>query len=255
MLATGLPDPCRYQARPRRPPSAPSSSTIVQTHVVIVLCCVCAWDWLRAGCRATRATCRVVTRVIWTRLHLEQQEALDATELESLVHEAEEEEGREAEQAILKNRSPEDLEWERQHLTEMLSAIQDLSGHSSKMLELLGALEERRIKGTGRIRQTVVFTRFLDTLTEIVDTLRQVHPDILLGTYSGKGSHYTDFETKRLLGIDREEVLDKVFFPQIPQKRLMDPGEVAACALFLASDRAFALTGQAINFAAGWVMQ
>ena len=59
----------------------------------------------------------------------------------------------------------------------------------------------------------------------------------------------------RTYGISRDEVLDKVFFPQIPQKRLMDPGEVAECVLFLASDRAFALTGQAINFSAGWVMQ
>ncbi len=59
----------------------------------------------------------------------------------------------------------------------------------------------------------------------------------------------------RTYGIGRDEVLEKVFFPQIPQKRLMDPGEVAECVLFLASDRAFALTGQAINFSAGWVMQ
>ena len=59
----------------------------------------------------------------------------------------------------------------------------------------------------------------------------------------------------RTYGIGRDEVLEKVFFPQIPQKRLMDPGEVAECVLFLASGRAFALTGQAINFSAGWVMQ
>ncbi|RMF93738.1 MAG: SDR family oxidoreductase, partial [Nitrospinota bacterium] len=54
--------------------------------------------------------------------------------------------------------------------------------------------------------------------------------------------------------IRREEVLDKVFFPHIPQKRILDPSEIAECVLFLVSDKGFAVTGQAINVSAGWVM-
>ena len=56
-------------------------------------------------------------------------------------------------------------------------------------------------------------------------------------------------------GISREEVLEQVFFPDIPQRRVLDPEEIAECALFLVSDRAHAITGQAINVSAGWVMQ
>ena len=54
-------------------------------------------------------------------------------------------------------------------------------------------------------------------------------------------------------GIDRDDVLEQVFYPNIPQKRLMDPQEVADFIVYLASDRAEAITGQAINVSAGWV--
>ena len=52
-----------------------------------------------------------------------------------------------------------------------------------------------------------------------------------------------------------EQALEEVFFSQTPQRRLMEPQEVADCALYLVSDRAYALTGQAINLSAGWVMK
>ena len=54
-------------------------------------------------------------------------------------------------------------------------------------------------------------------------------------------------------GIDREKVLEQVFFPDIPQKRLLEPQEVADFIVYLASDKAHAITGQAINVSAGWV--
>jgi 3-hydroxybutyrate dehydrogenase len=54
-------------------------------------------------------------------------------------------------------------------------------------------------------------------------------------------------------GIDREEVLEKVFYPNIPQKRIIEPNEIADFVVYLASDRARAITGQAINVSAGWV--
>ena len=54
--------------------------------------------------------------------------------------------------------------------------------------------------------------------------------------------------------LDREEVLDKIFFPDIPQKRILEPDEIAQCVLYLVSDGALAVTGQTINVSAGWVM-
>ena len=56
-------------------------------------------------------------------------------------------------------------------------------------------------------------------------------------------------------GLNRDEVVEKVFYPDIPQKRLLDPQEIADCALFLVSEKAYAITGQSINVSAGWVMR
>ena len=109
--------------------------------------------------------------------------------------------------AVLKNRKPEDLRWERERLGEMLANLEDLSGDSSKMTEFLGVLERRRNKATGRIDQTVVFTRFLDTLTDIVARLRIRKPGLLVGTYAGEGGRYTDPETGEMRpAASRDEV-------------------------------------------------
>ena len=58
------------------------------------------------------------------------------------------------------------------------------------MTELLTLLSQRRVVGTGRLQQTVIFTRFYDTLTDIVDRLRRAAPGMLIGTYSGHGGQY-----------------------------------------------------------------
>lgn len=55
-------------------------------------------------------------------------------------------------------------------------------------------------------------------------------------------------------GLSEDEALDKVFLAVSPQKRLLDPGEIAAMARFLASDEARGVTGQAINVSGGWIM-
>jgi 3-hydroxybutyrate dehydrogenase len=46
----------------------------------------------------------------------------------------------------------------------------------------------------------------------------------------------------------------KLFAESSPQKRLIAPGEVAALALMLASEKAGGITGQAINVDGGAVM-
>ncbi len=57
-----------------------------------------------------------------------------------------------------------------------------------------------------------------------------------------------------LHGMAREDAIEQVFLPLIPQRRMLDPAEIAAMARYLASDEARGITGQAINVSAGWIM-
>jgi hypothetical protein len=137
--------------------------------------------------------------------HLAQAEDLDMDEL-SLSDLLEGGEGdEEAVALLLKDRTADDLIWERNKLSEMLAGLRDLSGTSSKMQRLLEHLNKRRGTG-GRINQTVVFTRFYDTLTDIVRRLRQADPHMLIGTYSGQGGSYVNPRTWRLTGVEREAI-------------------------------------------------
>lgn len=108
-------------------------------------------------------------------------------------------------ETVLKKRTPADLEWEEARLTRMLKPLADLVDMPLKMKELLSVLQKRRMTG-GRIRQTVIFTRFYDTLTDIVGRLRKIEPFMLIGTYSGKGGQYVDLRQNNMKTVDREEI-------------------------------------------------
>ncbi|MET4559424.1 3-hydroxybutyrate dehydrogenase [Lysinibacillus parviboronicapiens] len=56
-------------------------------------------------------------------------------------------------------------------------------------------------------------------------------------------------------GIKVEEVLEQVLYPLVPQKRLLDVSEITGLALYLASDVAKGLTGQAIVLDGGYTAQ
>jgi len=56
----------------------------------------------------------------------------------------------------------------------------------------------------------------------------------------------------RTLGISPEEVAEKVFLAQAAIKRLIEPEEVAELALFLASEKASAITGAILPIDLGW---
>lgn len=56
-------------------------------------------------------------------------------------------------------------------------------------------------------------------------------------------------------GIQVEEVLEQVLYPLVPQKRLLDISEITGLALYLASDVAKGLTGQAILLDGGYTAQ
>jgi len=148
-------------------------------------------------------------RVLRTLDHLEQDDALSAPETEALeeyLRSTEDEDPEGVEDSVLQDRTPADLRWEHQRLDEMLEHLEGLTGPSSKMKKLLRVLDQRRDYATGRVQQTVIFTRFYDTLTEVVRRIRDVQPDLLLGTYSGKGGQYLDPALGKLVGVDRDKV-------------------------------------------------
>lgn len=130
----------------------------------------------------------------------------DQEQIEAIAMDPEEEEGRELEEAVLKNRSVEDLTWEAEQLEELHELLLKLTGPSTKTRELLAALDKRRDPSTGRFQQTVVFTRFYDTLRDIVRHLREADRSMLIGTYSGQGGEYTDRTSGQLIPVDREHV-------------------------------------------------
>jgi len=68
---------------------------------------------------------------------------------------------------------------------------------------------------TGRLQQTVIFTRFYDTLTDIVDRLRRVDPGMLIGTYSGHGGQYLGPRTARLVTVERDDVKHRFLRRQV----------------------------------------
>ena len=56
-------------------------------------------------------------------------------------------------------------------------------------------------------------------------------------------------------GVPIEKVLEEVLYPLVPQKRLLDVQEVADYVMFLASDKAKGITGQAIALDGGYTAQ
>ena len=109
-------------------------------------------------------------------------------------------------ETLLKNRTQEDLAWEARRLTRILDLMADLSDVPLKMKELLSVLQKRRRTDGRRIRQTVVFTRFYDTLTDIVHRLRSIDPAMRIGTYSGKGGQYMDVVNNRFCSANRDDI-------------------------------------------------
>ncbi|WP_258358689.1 helicase-related protein [Moorella sulfitireducens] len=151
---------------------------------------------------------RRLARVEATLRHQSEMEAGKAESVasEETVYESEEEDDLEVPEVLLKGRKRADLEWERERLQVMLNLLADLTELPSKMQELMKRLEQRRDRRTGRIRQTVIFTRFYDTLVDIVTRLRQADPGMRVGTYSGRGGEYYDPNTGSMVAVDREKV-------------------------------------------------
>ncbi len=119
---------------------------------------------------------------------------------------------------LLQDRSEDDLEWEFGVLDEMLStSLYDVATTSSKMQTLLGIIQRARKddKRPGRIKQTVISTRFYDTLTDIVNRFRKIGTRFAIGTYSGQGGRYTDLNTGYMIGVERNEIKRRFLRGQI----------------------------------------
>ena len=134
----------------------------------------------------------------------ENAEPLDVDEMQDLLLEGGELD-EEAIALLLRNRTPNDLRWEREQLEQLLVVVDDLSPISSKTQTLFSLLQKQQLAGD-RFRQVVIFTRFYDTLTDIVQRLRTVNPRILIGTYSGQGGSYYDSTRQGMVNIEREHI-------------------------------------------------
>lgn len=87
---------------------------------------------------------------------------------------------------FLNNRSEADLRWEARKITELRKRLTPLlrRAQDTKQEALMRILEERR-EPNGRVRQIVVFTRFLDTLWDVWNRLQPL--GLHVGVFCGKG--------------------------------------------------------------------
>lgn len=142
---------------------------------------------------------------------------------------------------LLKDRRPEDLEWERKQLQDLLNNLAQINERPSKINRLLKILDRRKVNG--RIKQTVIFTRFYDTLLDIVHHLRTGNPTMRIGTYSGRGAEFYDVQLGTMREIDREEV--KALF-------LRGDIDVLVCTDAAAEGLNLQTADMLINFDLGW---
>ena len=117
--------------------------------------------------------------------------------------------------ALLKDRTPQDLEWEEAHLGKMLDKLNSIHGTPSKMNILLQELDRRK-QPNRRLRQTVLFTRFYDSLTSIRMFLRTLEPSMRVGIYAG-GNKASCYDPKRGkdCGTSHEEIKNKFLAGEI----------------------------------------
>lgn len=162
--------------------------------------------------------------------------------LEDLIYEEETEDDSLAVKTLLKNRKPADLQWEKEQLHSLLTGLADITGPSSKMLELFSALDKRRLE-SGRFKQTVIFTRFYDTLIDIVVRIRRIEPQMLIGTFSGKGGELYDSSLGQMRSVNREEVKERFLRGEI---------DILVCTDAAAEGLNLQTADLLINFDLGW---
>lgn len=120
--------------------------------------------------------------------------AEDREELEELQEE-------DVEGLVLKNRTESDLTWESEAVRGLLATMSRLPATPRKMHQLLEDIEARRLNGSDRVRQLVLFTRYADTMEYLHGELRRLLPGCPIGTFSGAGGtlrHPGEFKPENL---------------------------------------------------------
>ncbi len=143
--------------------------------------------------------------------------------------------------ALLKDRSIKDLEWERQRIEKMLTQLETMNSTPSKIQKLLEEIQLR--KYGNRVKQLVLFTRFFDTLSSIRKYLWNRESQLRVGIYSGRKVSYYDINK----GKDIETSRDKV-------KQLFLNGEIdiLLCTDAAAEGLNLQTADLLINFDMGW---
>lgn len=144
--------------------------------------------------------------------------------------------------SLLRDRSEQDLKWEKKALEDMLAKFEGIHETPSKIQHLLKVLDNR-IKPDGRLEQTVLFTRFLDSLHSIRKYLRSRNPGLRVGVYAGQEARYFNPSSLKDVITTHEEI-----------KKLFRKGEID---LLLCTDAAaeglnLQSANLLINFDLGW---
>ena len=106
--------------------------------------------------------------------------------------------------ALLKDRTVKDLKWEKDELSGMLEVLNGMTDTPSKIKALLAEIESRR-RGN-RVRQTVIFTRFYDSLKSIRNYLDIRASGLRVGVYSGSHAEWFDPSIGRDVGTSHEKI-------------------------------------------------
>nr|WP_206881768.1 helicase-related protein [Alicyclobacillus mali (ex Roth et al. 2021)] len=186
---------------------------------------------------------RRLKRVIATLEHAEREETPLATDLETEdVYEPEVEDTEVFEVELLAHRDPEVLRWERRQLEQLKQVLQAITTTPTKTRKLLDVLDQRRL-GDGRLKQTVIFTRFYDTLVHLREKLFERMPGVRLGAYSGREAGYFDVELQMWIETDREEVKERFLAGEI---------DLLLCTDAAAEGLNLQTADMLINFDLGW---
>ena len=131
---------------------------------------------------------------------------LSGEEWEELVDDESDVVSDEIANAGLLTRSPTDLKWELGKLDEIINVLTPLAQKQSPKVRTLLNLMQGRQLANGRVRQMVVFTRFYDTLEDILSWIERSATAVRIGVFSGPRCSYMDPNTLVWKGSNREEV-------------------------------------------------
>lgn len=107
---------------------------------------------------------------------------------------------------LLKDRSLDDLKWEKERLDRMLVQLRRIHSVPSKIQHLLNILSDRYKGAKDNTKQTVIFTRFFDSLTSIKKYIDTRAPGMHVGVYSGKQTCWYDGGAHRYVNASRDEI-------------------------------------------------